>query len=355
MRRVRILLIASITILSTSILLYTLLARTATPAPFGHPGLDAAVRDAFEHQGGRVARNDLERLMELDASERGIDYLEGVERMPNLTRLNLRGNRITDLSPLATLSRLQSLDLGDNNIVDLADVNLDTLSRLPELRELTLRDNRGASHPERPGEHERVADLSALAALEALEVLDLSDNHIEDVTPLGRLVRLRSLDLSANRLAEDALSALSSLRRLEDLNVRDNNVRDLSGLSELTTLRYLNLHSNTEVLSIVPLAGLSSLEELILRNVSIGDDVRVLRELTSLRRLNVRNTGIRDLTVLADLMAEGALQDDPAAQIFAEVDIRENPVPEVGDGSGYRVLAEYWPNIARRHPQELPQ
>lgn len=355
MRRVRILLVASVAMLSMFVLLYTLLARTSTPATLGHPGLDAAVRDAFEHQGGRVARIDLERLTELDASGRGIDDLEGIGRMPNLTRLNLSGNRVTDLSPLATLSRLQSLDLGDNNIVDLANVNLEALSQLPELRTLTLRHNRGPSHPERPGEHDRISDLSALGALETLEELDLSDNHIEDVTPLARLVRLRSLDLSKNRLTEDALSALSPLRRLEHLNVRDNNVRDISGLSDLTTLRYLNLHSNTGVESIVPLAGLVSLEELILRNVPVEDDVRVLRELTSLRRLNVRNTGIRDLTVLADLMAEGALQDDTPAGIFAEVDIRENPVAEVGDDSGYRLLAEYWPNIARRHPQELPR
>ena len=363
MKRVRALLISTAVGLATLAGLYAFLTAFTTTIEFADPGLEAAVRDALEFRGGHIPRNDLERLTELDAAERGIESLEGVESMPNLIRIDLRGNRVSDLEPLAELSRLQSVTLCDNNIIDLNEVNLPALAQLPELRELNLRNNRGPSHPETPDEHERISDLTALAAFTMLERLDLRDNHIEDASPLAELERLRYLDLRDNRLGENEVSKLSRLSQLRHLDLRNNNLRDLSGIAELSALRYLNLHSNADIDSIVALVGLDELEELILRNVPIRDEVQVLAEFRSLRRLNVRNTGIRDLTVLADLMAAGALQDDPENNIYAELDIRENPVSQpAGDGnadgndnSAYRVLEEYWPRIARRHPQELPR
>lgn len=360
MNRVRRLLLITAFGLAVFTGLYVMLTAFTTTQTFADAGLEAAVRDALEVRGGYIPRNDLERLTELDASARGIESLDGLDSMPNLVRLDLRDNRVRDLSPIAELPRLQALSLRDNNIVDLHAANLTALAQLPELRELNLRHNRGPSHPEQPDEHDRISDLTALSEFNGLELLDLRDNHIEDISPLAELERLQHLDLRDNRLSENAITKLSALYRLEHLNLRNNNLRELSGIAELGGLRYLNLHSNTGLESIVPLVGLTGLEELILRNVPIGDEVQVLAEFRSLRRLNLRGTGVRDLTVLADLMAEGALQDDPDTGIYAELDIRENPVsqPAAGgepDNSGYRVLDEYWENIARRHPQELPR
>ncbi len=355
MKRVYLLLAGSLLGLAVFSGLYALLSAYSTPTVFADPGLDAAVREALAYPpGAHIPRNELERLTELEAENRGIERLDGIESLPNLVRLDLRGNRVEDLSALGDNTRLQSLNLRDNNIADLGAVNLSALAGFPELRELNLRHNRGPAHPERPDEHARISDLGPLAALEELEVLDLRDNHIEDLSLLAELTRLRHLDLRDNRLSEDALTAVSGLERLRYLNLRNNNLRDLSGLGELSGLQYLNIHSNEGIESIVPIGRLTALEVLIMRNVPVGDDVQVLAELTGLRRLNVRNTGLRDLSVLADLMADGTLQDEPDSGTFAELDIRENPVSERG-GSGYRILAEYWPAIARRHPQQLPE
>jgi internalin A len=352
LRRLRRLLLGASLALALSAGGYLVLTSIVRDSPFLDERLEAAVRDELGIRGRYIPVSELQSLTELDASERGIESLEGIDHLPNLRRLNLGGNRISDLRPLATLGQLAALDLRDNYISDLDAVHIGSLAELPELEELSLRKNRDSAHPEEPGNVGRISDVSEIARLTGLEILDLRNNHIEIVEPLAGLEALRSLDLRGNRLTENAVDALASLRRLENLNLRENDLRDISALERLTQLRYLNLHSNSRVVSILPLAPLSGLTTLILRGVPIEDDAGILRELVNLERLNVRDTGLRDLTILADLMEQGALQDHPEDNVFAEVDIRENPIGEL---EAYAVLAPYWENIAVRHPAELPE
>lgn len=352
MNRVRRMLIGSV----LSLLLlsggYLLLVTLVREPPFPDERLAAAVREELGITGKYIPISDLEGLTELDASDRGIESLEGIKHLPNLRRLHLGGNRISDVRPLGALSHLIFLDLRDNYIHDLASVHLESLAELGELSELSLRNNRDSTHPEERDTFEMISDISLIAELTSLEVLDLRNNHIEVISPLGELDALRRLDLRGNRLTEDAVDSLGSLYRLEHLNVRDNDLRDISALSSLEQLNYLNLHSNGRIESIVPLSSLSGLRTLILRGVPIGEEAGVLRELVNLQRLNVRETGLRDLTIIAELMEQGALQDRPEDGIFAEVDIRENPI---GASDEYAVLEPYWQNIADRHPVELPE
>ncbi len=352
MKRLRRLLIVSLLGLLLFTGGYLVLTSLVRESPFLDGRLEAAVRDQLDLRGSYIPVSELEALTELDASERGIESLEGIGHLPNLRRLDLGGNRVEDLRPLTALTRLRSLDLRDNYISDLEAVNLESLAVLEELTELSLRNNRDSAPPEEPSNFERISDLSPIGRLSTLEALDLRNNHVEELAPIRELEALRSLDLRGNRLTEDAVEVLGSLRRLEHLNLRDNDLREISSLSSLEQLEYLNIHSNSRIESIVPLAGLSGLRGFIAQGVPLGAEVGVLREFVNLERLNVRDTGIRELTVLAELMEQGALQDRPEANVFAEVDIRENPI---GDADEYAVLAPYWENIAVRHPEELPE
>ena len=333
---------------------YVWLAAVSTPTRFPDPRLEAAVRDALDGAGRTFLPAELERITELDAEERGITSLEGIEQLANLAVLNLRGNHVADLTPLSGLPRLRHLSLRDNGIVDLEAVNLGALVSLPELRSLDLRHNRGLSHPESPDDHDRITDISVLAGFEQLEVLDLADNHITDILPLAGLTRLRHLDLRYNPLAFEDLAAIASLTQLEYLNLRETGTTGLNGIQELRSLGYLNLHSNSDIASIAPIAGLPRLHTLILRGVPVGREIDILETLSSLVHLNLRDAGVTDLTPLARLMERGALQDDPEAGVFATLDIRENPVHLRGDPEGYQVLEPYWENITRREPRLLP-
>ena len=55
---------------------------------------------------------DAAGLVSLTAKERGVADLGGIEQLTRLEVLDLYGNEIRDLSPLAELRRLRYLDLG---------------------------------------------------------------------------------------------------------------------------------------------------------------------------------------------------------------------------------------------------
>ncbi|MCY4258715.1 MAG: leucine-rich repeat domain-containing protein, partial [Rhodobacteraceae bacterium] len=101
--------------------------------------------------------------------------------------LDLSGNAISDLRPLADLNRLQHLNLDSNLISDLRPL---ALFRMPELRELDL----GAN---------RISDLSPLSrATLRLKSLHLQDNAIADISPLLENIDLTGeVDLRHNPLS----------------------------------------------------------------------------------------------------------------------------------------------------------
>lgn len=328
---------------------------TVSPTRFTDPGLEAAVRGALAGANQAFTPSELRRITELDAARRGITSLDGIEQLSNLAVLDLQGNRIEDVSPLTSLTRLHTLNLGNNNVTDLRSVNFEVLSTLPELRSLNLANNRGPSHPENPDDQRYIRDISLLSSFVHLESLELAENDVTDITALADLTRLRHLDLRDNPLELEDLAVLSGLTQLEHLNLRDTGLRSLRGIQELRNLSYLNLHSNSGIDSIVPIAGLPHLHTLILRGVPVGREAEVLISLESLVRLNVRDADIRDLSPLARLMAAGAVQDDPDQGVFAQLDIRENPVHRSGEADGYQVLTPFWETISVRSPQVLPQ
>ncbi len=65
---------------------------------------DAALRTAVEEALGE----DMPQLIHLDALRSGISDLTGIEYLQNLETLNLKGNAIADISPLAKLTKLKN-------------------------------------------------------------------------------------------------------------------------------------------------------------------------------------------------------------------------------------------------------
>ncbi|NLZ30486.1 MAG: leucine-rich repeat domain-containing protein [Methanomicrobiales archaeon] len=87
---------------------------------FPDADLEVAVRDALGKPGGDITADDMATLGALDADDRGISDLSGLEHAVNLRDLDLEDNEISDLSPLANLTALRDLDLEDNEISDLS-------------------------------------------------------------------------------------------------------------------------------------------------------------------------------------------------------------------------------------------
>ncbi len=335
---------------------YLLMRQKHETIIFKDPSFETAIRNHINYPKGTISSHQIDEITILNIPYANIEYLDGIEAFSALRILNLEGNKVKDLSPLQTLNHLETLILQDNEITDLEAINLDSLKDLVSLRELNLRHNVLRPNEQESSNEYRISDISLLTEFTQLEKLILRDNHIQDISPLSSLTNLLYLDLSLNPLLDTELTALSNLNQLKYLNLRETNITDISVLTSLSSLTYLNLHSNINIDTLAPLDHLTNLETLIIQNVPVGEEIVYLSDMTNLLRLNIRNTGISDISVLVTLIENGALQDKPALGIYAELDLRENPIPILSSDAtyGYNLLRDYWHQITYRYPYLLP-
>ena len=232
----------------------------------------------------------LKNLTELDISKQTLIEVDGfygniiyllsdlspLAELKNLTSLSLKGNQISDISPLAELKNLTSLNLWSNRISDISP-----LTKLKNLIKLYLGGN-------------RISDISPLAELKNLTSLSLTDNHqISDFSPLTKLKNLTSLSLKGNRISD--ISPLAELKNLTSLNLEGNRISDLSPLAELKNLTSLNLGGNL-MSDLSPLTKLKNLTKLYL---GYSHQISDYSPLLLLPRLSVvKGNGIDDIHAL---------------------------------------------------------
>lgn len=206
-------------------------------------------------------------VTELDCSRRGIVSLDGLSSFTAISHLNIAGNDISDLTPLAQLINLEELILGElipwtdelesprrtnRDGTDVSD--LSPLNEIPTLKKLQI------------GIHDLI-DLGTLSNQQRFEELNLNGSKIGgEITLLENFVNLTKLHLNATRFTSDMqnyvkvenIEFASEFLNLEYLDIRNQAISDLSPLSELIRLTELNANGNP----IKSLAGLSALNAL---------------------------------------------------------------------------------------------
>ena len=156
------------------------------------------------------------RLTGLETGERGIIDLTGIEHATNLGYLNVGGNQIRDIRPLAGLISLTGLSLYNNPVEDIAP-----LANLTNLTYLNLA-------------HNGVESLEPLVGLIRLQTLDLFDNRIKDISPIASMAALILLILTHNQVGD--LTPLADHPNLEKLYIRGNLVADFGPLDGLNLI-----------------------------------------------------------------------------------------------------------------------
>lgn len=256
---------------------------TATPQPqpvvFADPALEAAVRDQANLPDGPIFPWYLTLLTRIDAESMNISSLSGLEACSSLTGLEIAYNPVSDLTPLAGMTRLRDLNAYGARIADIS-----SLSGMTELRYLNLG-------------HNEIAGIGALAGKTELGWLSLRSNLIEDISPLTASTKLTVLDLPGNRIA--AVDSLAGMTLLDWANLGNNRISGLSPMTGLVRLRQLYLYENS-VASAAPLAGLTLLERLDLRSNRI-EDAAPFAGMTRLERLDLGDNRISDATPLGNL------------------------------------------------------
>ena len=185
------------------------------------PNLQLAVREALGLGTNEpFTRDNLLKLQRLDPFKYGVKTLIGLEHAKNLTWFSFAGNDVSDVSPLATLTKLEVLFGWSNK--KLSDIS--PLANLTQLKKLNV-----------SGCH--IEDISVVANFRRLERLVLSRNKISDITSLANLTRLVDLFLRKNLIVD--VSPLANLDRLERLHIDNNWISDFSPLDGLTLTEFI--------------------------------------------------------------------------------------------------------------------
>ena len=145
-------------------------------------------------------------------------------------------------------------------------------------------------------------DYAPLGKLTKLRTLQLSScgvgdgNAVKDISWIKNLVELRSLTLVHNEISDT--TALEGLKNLNYLNLGDNPLTDkcLTSIGKLTNLQTLHLYSIKAITDVKPLANLTKLTFLHLGNCSKLQNVKPLTALTKLEYLRLYKTKVKDLT-----------------------------------------------------------
>lgn len=297
-------------------------AETETPSPaveFGSASMEAAVRQALDRPAGEITRDELADIRRLAVvgetafgPEQVFDYRIGcyidnvyqadqpvgditdadlalLAHMPALeelylcrqeirdvsalaelplTTLALCENQILDISPLGSLTELETLYLGGNPATDYS-----ALAGLARLRVLTVEGSVGSG----------VNAADSLAFLDGLTLrelgLGLTVPKDGDWQPLARQTALEKL-LLWDPPAE-AMAAANTLSGLKFLFLCEYNAPDLTGLSGLTGLEVLNLHKG----GVKSLEGIGTMSRLLTLSVGFSG-VTDLSPLVGLERLS---------------------------------------------------------------------
>lgn len=236
------------------------------------------------------------QLRLLSIKQTKVRDVTALAEMSNLQTLNLDGTGVTEdsLEHIATLPALSSLSLGGIPVLD-GNHTLQIIAGL-KLTHLTL-----------PGRHcvtdSGISFLSSLSVLLELDLTDYTQVTDRGVSQLSTLKRLKKLSLSNTQVTDAGLPSLRGLQELQELCL-DRTAVTSRGVSELIIclphLQVLGLAS-TQVGDSVVRRGLIRCNQLVKVNLSrtrITDrNLKLLKQM-HLTQVNLDGTGVSLLGIV---------------------------------------------------------
>src|SRR5690625_4520336 len=98
---------------------------THSTVDFEDPGLEQAVLDAIEQEEEPIVSKDVEMLEGIDETGYGIESVEGIVALHELSEHNLEGSYVKSVSSLQKFNKLEHLSLRNNDLADLDAIDFD--------------------------------------------------------------------------------------------------------------------------------------------------------------------------------------------------------------------------------------
>ena len=164
---------------------------------------------------------------------------EDIKLLSGLTEISLKSEyMIFNEDPVKyfkNLTGLRTIDVSNYVIPDLKDI-----SKFIDLQSLSISINQ-KQIPDGM-EIEYIKDLSPLANLTKLESLSLSGNLISDLTPITSLDNLKSLSVTHSALSD--ISPVANMKNLETVDFFFNSIENVAPLVAIPGLKHINLDYN---------------------------------------------------------------------------------------------------------------
>ena len=186
--------------------------------------LEELVRKAMGKPEGDITVAEAEAVTQLDLQMEGgvsiarVADVSDLAQFSNLTNLNLNwalsnGDEAIDISPLAGLTKLESLYVCCCNIVDIS-----ALAGMTDMKDIWIWGN-------------NIIDISALAGMTQMESIWMKGNQITDISALANMKNLVYLCMEDNQVTD--LSPLTGLSKLTSVLLSGNPATDYSPLKDV--------------------------------------------------------------------------------------------------------------------------
>ena len=250
----------------------------------------------------------------------GLKNLKRFLMLPNLVSLDVSDNEILDISDLSKFNGLKELSLANNSIHDLMPIN--------NLKGNIKLNISGIKLDE---------DILRLLSIMQFEELYVANCDLSSLDFLAGHKEIKRLDISNNSISD--IGILKMYRKeLIYLNIALNPIEDLSPLVEWVPFTLLNDEKNAEFpgvefdMSGIQLEeieeekGIHILEEMLFHKLiaeSCGlKDIRVIKRQLKIRYLDISNnpikglSGVNNLKFLQEIVAKNTLIDGDKIKIF---------------------------------------
>ena len=254
----------------------------------------------YDHD-GKVGKSEILALQDVEF-DGDIKSLEGLEQAKNLIFLYVNRTKITDISPLEKLDKLEGLDLSSNWISDISKLpknlvwltldnnqveDISVLAKMPQLYELSLLNNDISSIPDLSElnlllyfpENGRPINIfggnSKLTSREQFEgkfAQELTDDWFEEnLSGNTEIVNIPDKNFKQALFGQrvdsdnDGEITVANLKALSYLNVTGKQIYDLTGIEYATNLTRLRISDNN-ITSLEPLTKCKKLKSLIAKN-----------------------------------------------------------------------------------------
>lgn len=210
----------------------------------------------------------LTKLKGLVLSYNNVENIVPVKDLVNLTGFYGQGNKIKNILPLTNLVNLTYLELNQNQIENIPQ----EITNLKKLQTLELSFN-------------NINNLPEMKGFDSLKEVGLSFNNLnnDDFIKLGELENVRILSVAVNK-GITVVPIIKNMKHLWDLYLNYNNITDLSGFADnesFPALKRLDLGSNRI------------------------ENAEALRKRKGLVRLSIDKNCIKDLSPLEELKENG--------------------------------------------------